>query len=78
VDKASVPMIRPDSNVVRLDRNHKVRYCMQTLGISREMLESGVRAWLDGTDVIDGQTRLPYTIQAHTAPVVAEFGADAP
>jgi hypothetical protein len=88
MDKTNAPRIRPDPNVVRLGRNHEVRYWMQVLGTSRAMLESGVlavgsdanavRAWLEDADAVDDRRHSRSTVQVQTSAIAAESGADAP
>lgn len=88
MDKASAPRIRPDPNVVRLGRNHEVRYWMQTLGTSRAMLENGVlavgsdanavRAWLEDAGAFNDRRSSRDTAPVHGAHAPAESDADAP
>ena len=88
MDKASAPRIRPDPNVVRLGRNHEVRYWMQTLGTSRAMLENGVlavgsdanavRAWLEDAGAFNDRRNPRDTAPVHGAHAPAESDADAP
>ena len=88
MDKASAPRIRPDPNVVRLGRNHEVRYWMQTLGTSRAMLENGVlavgsdanavRAWLEDAGAFHDRRSSRDTAPVLDAHVPAGFGADVP
>lgn len=88
MDKASAPRIRPDPNVVRLGRNHEVRYWMQTLGTSRAMLENGVlavgsdanavRAWLEDAGAFNDRRSSRDTAPVHGAHAPAESGTDAP